>query len=191
MFGDKWGDAGSGTFDTHDEELVGLVRGLGGRVAWRVGGSPADYVLYQWANGSWPAGCPSANPAQQPVGGPIPGTPICISLERWAQLCDFARRVRFADWYLGLNALWHRPTPSSPQDFSQIKSLLSVLGALKCPVTGFELGNELGSGTPGSSKPGPRVVAATLARDIDGLRAIVPSSYLLAGPDWVSSTWHT
>jgi hypothetical protein len=187
-FGVKWGSAGVGTLNLEDESFRQLVSQLK-PASWRVGGTPADYVLYQRADGSWPTGCP---PIGGGVGGPIPNVPICLSRSRWEQICKFAREMQFGHFYFGLNALYGRANNSSPMNMSLIDSLVHHSHSIGCPVSFFELGNELGSGE--GSVAAPRVQAATLASDINRLSVIVNKYYSsnnvgLAGPDWVPAKW--
>lgn len=136
----KWGNAGSSRFNTSNSALIALVRGLL-PATWRTGGTPADCVLYQREDGTWPEGCPGE--AHMPV-----GCPVCLSTARLAELCGFARAVaadgapRF-DWYFGLNAMYGRTSPTSAMNYSQVSSMLSLANKLGCPITNWELGNEL------------------------------------------------
>ncbi len=58
-FGEKWGVTGAGTLDLKQPRFNALVNTLARNgFTWRIGGTPADYILYQWANGTWPKGCP-------------------------------------------------------------------------------------------------------------------------------------
>lgn len=176
-FGIKWGDAGIATLDLTNARFQRLVRELAPAASWRIGGTPADYVLYQRADGTWPAGCSSTTVP----GGPIPLAPLCLTRQRWADVCGFARRVGFAKFYFGLNALYGRANVNASMDVSQIESLLQHSAQIQCPLTALELGNELGSPPPVALRDGAasraRVAPAVLAADIARVSSLISTAF--------------
>lgn len=144
-FGSKWGYAGALNFDTNNTALLALVRALtsdiGARATWRVGGTPADSVIYQRRDGSWPSGSGCGG-----VSSPNNTNTLCLSAQRFTALCTFVKAAGGGnlDFFFGLNGKYGRNgNPATPLNTSQVGDLVDLAAKSGCPVTHFELGNEM------------------------------------------------
>ena len=112
----KWEGAGALVSDLSAPSLRALARGLSGSLL-RLGGSPADFLLYDVA----PGACSPANlnRTQPPPGGKGYFCPIwdqtagqCLTLARWQALLTFAGDAGLS-LVLDLNACWGRSSATS------------------------------------------------------------------------------
>ena len=132
----KWGPASSPAsallIDLAQPDLNTLASALRGAML-RIGGSPADFLLYETA--AVPDACSEANlnATNQPVNGYF--CPIwhqvegqCLTAARWEALLGFAA-TNGLRLVLDLNACWGRNSSSSDMDWRQIDGLLAATAA--------------------------------------------------------------
>ena len=145
-----WGSAGALNLDLANPNLAALARGLNGSLL-RLGGSPADYLLYETPSN--PDACSAANlnktqPTPHgyfcPIWDQAPGQ--CLTLARWRALLTFAADAGLS-LVLDLNACWGRASPNAEMDWSLIDGLLVATAAARgswgAALWGVEFGNEL------------------------------------------------
>ena len=194
---DKWGTAGALTLDLNTPDLNVLAQGLNGSML-RLGGSPADFLLYDVS----PDACSAANlnKTQEtlpnkyfcPIWLQAPGQ--CLTMARWEQLLAFAKRTGLK-LTLDLNACWGRPNSSADMDWSQIDGLLNYTagGAATwaSSLWGLEFGNELYSNVAAGVYGASVSRLAARVKSLWGAQSIVPP--VIIGPDdWdadVPASW--
>ena len=107
----------------------------------RIGGSPADFMLYD----VFPGACSAENLNKtQPGGGsfqpkkyfcPIWDQVVgqCLTMARWAEINDFAAStgLRIA---LDLNACWGRGSANDEMDFSMISGLFNETAKVRLSI---------------------------------------------------------
>ena len=185
---EKWGPASSPAsallINLDEPDLNTLAAALRGAML-RIGGSPADSLLYETV--AVPDACSAANmnATQQPVGTYF--CPIwhqvqgqCLTTARWEALLAFAARngLRLV---FDLNACWGRNSSTSDMDWRQIDGLLAATAASMNAqaVFAFEFANEV------YDNIAPEVYGAAMARMrrvIDSLWTTSPAP-VLVGPD--------
>jgi len=178
-YGEKWGKSGILTFDLQSPLVHELVASLTPAL-WRIGGTPADTVVYDIGG---PPECPRKNQ------GPYP-EPMCLNMERWHEINEFAQKLGLKISF-GLNALYHRGGPTTKMNFTNVFNFLQYTAAKGYPIYAFQFGNELGNGVP-------RVAAPQLASDTCVIRGYINHLWpnpatrpLLVGPDSNPSTSYT
>ena len=128
---DKWGTCGVLNSKLLDPKLLEIVGRLNGSLL-RIGGSPADFMLYDVFDGACSAeninktqpGDGSFQPKKYfcPIWDQVPGQ--CLTMARWAEINDFAATtgLRIA---LDLNACWGRGGATGEMDFTMISGLFN------------------------------------------------------------------
>ena len=145
---DKWTNASALSLDLSSPDLNTLAGALSGSML-RLGGSPADFLVYEVSPGDCSA--ENLNKTQQAYGSYF--CPIwyqtqgqCLTMSRWRDLLAFASRAGLK-LVLDLNACWGRVSASADIDWSQIDGLLNFTasGATSwaSSLWGIEFGNEV------------------------------------------------
>jgi heparanase len=184
----KWGGAGALILNLTNPDLLTVASALAGS-GLRIGGSPADFLLYDVT----PDACSPSNlnkTQQTQPGGyfcPIwlqaPGQ--CLTMQRWGELNAFARTTGLRI-ILDLNACWGRENATADMDWTLIDGLLAythdtLYAQNLSAVHGFEFGNEVYDNVAAAR------YGASMARmraTLDGLwGAGNPDAPLLMGPD--------
>jgi len=145
---------------------------------WRIGGTPADTVVYEYGS---PPECAVH------VEKPYPQTK-CLSQERWLEILAFAKAAGVSLSF-GISGLYGRPSPSEPMNISNAEAFMAATASLDPSATealfAYQLGNELGNGRPGHYRANPEVLAADVLR----LRTVINGLWaddrrpLFVGPD--------
>jgi hypothetical protein len=133
----KWGTCGALTSILDDPKLLALASRLNGSLL-RIGGSPADFLIYDVVEGA----CSAANlnktqPPQRPSGGgkgyfcpiwdQVEGQ--CLTMGRWAAINTFALGAGLSI-ALDLNACWGRTDSKAEMDFTLIQGLFNITAAM-------------------------------------------------------------
>lgn len=175
----KWDNSGALILNLSQPSLRVLARGLSGSML-RMGGSPADFLLYEIDADA----CSAENINKtQPQHGPngyfcpiwnqAPGQ--CLTMSRWQELLEFAADAGLLIT-LDLNACWGRESANGDMDWSLIDGLLAITASARNTWGGaffaVEFGNEI------YSNIAPSVYGLAVAR----LRARIDSLWLPPGP---------
>lgn len=151
---DKWGTCGVLTSRLNDPLFLELAGRLNGSVL-RIGGSPADFMVYDVFEGA----CSSANlnktqPARDSSGKPhgyfcpiwdqVPGQ--CLTMARWMEINAFAMASGLHVAF-DLNACWGRSGPDAAMDWTLIDGLFNHTARMAAngnsAVAFFQFGNEV------------------------------------------------
>lgn len=104
----------------------------------------------------------------------------CLSVDRWNEILEFGVATGVSISY-GLNGLYGRASPSTPMNTSNLQAFLEATAAmdpsLSQPLWAYQLGNELGNGSPGNYRADPDA----LANDVLRVRAIINSLWSAEG----------
>eukprot|EP01063_Lacrimia_lanifica_P021480 TRINITY_DN2885_c2_g1_i1.p1 TRINITY_DN2885_c2_g1~~TRINITY_DN2885_c2_g1_i1.p1 ORF type:complete len:535 (+),score=153.73 TRINITY_DN2885_c2_g1_i1:44-1648(+) len=195
----RWGYCGVLDADFQNAYLPDLLQQLGGGL-WRIGGSPADFVLYDMREpgDTSPSMCSAANvnkthkvpgqsyfcPNWDQAGGSY-----CLTLARWKEMNEFATKAGMK-MALDLNACWDRANAAShPADgLKMVASLVNATakGAAEgwAAVWAFEYGNELySSGVHGDVYGGDMVALKKVVDVAWDTYAPGKAKPVLVGPD--------
>lgn len=148
VYGPKFGRAGALTVDLDSPGLRAVAASLA--PGWlRVGGTPADGIVYEVRGGECANVSTSPEPSCTQAGtsnkcdkcGDAYG---CLKWARWVELLQFANATGMRLMF-GLNGCRGRHGSATPMDFSNIAALLNrtVSSGLGGLLHGVELGNEL------------------------------------------------
>lgn len=184
-----WDGCGALNSALEDPKLMALARRLNGSLL-RMGGSPADFLLYDVFDGACSPARLNATGQKTRSGYFCPiwdqSRGQCLTMLRWQQINTFALRTGLHILF-DLNACWGRENASAPMDMSMISGLFDATAlmarASQSAVYGFGFGNELYSNV-GGARYGTDILAlgkmlqATWATHAPS--ALVP---VLVGPD--------
>jgi len=142
----KWGTFGALDSSLDDLQLLQLAGRLNGSLL-RMGGSPADFLVYE----TNPNACSAANLNRTQTKGPggyfcpiwdqAPGQ--CLTMARWSEINRFAMRTGLHILF-DLNACWGRASSDGAMDMTLIQGQLNATATMAAlAVFGFLFGNEL------------------------------------------------
>ena len=173
----KWEGVSALDVDLDDPLLRMLARGLSGALL-RLGGSPADFLVYDVFEGACSA---SSLNRTQPVGKgyfcPIwdQAQGRCLTMQRWQALLQFAADAGLS-LVMDLNACWLRNSSTTDTDFSMVEGLLAATAAARsgwgAALWGVEWGNEVYS----------NIAPQTYGDDVARLRARLNALWAPPGP---------
>lgn len=173
----KWDNSGALVLNFSQPKLRLLARGLSGSML-RLGGSPADFLLYGVdADACSPENLNKTQPQGHgyfcPIWDQAPGQ--CLTMSRWQEIMEFASASGLK-LTIDLNACWGRTGATGDMDWSQIDGLLTITAAARgswgAPLFAVEFGNEV------YANIAPEVYGVAVAR----LRARLDSLWLPPGP---------
>eukprot|EP00041_Stephanoeca_diplocostata_P014297 m.258808 g.258808 ORF g.258808 m.258808 type:complete len:653 (+) comp19651_c0_seq2:84-2042(+) len=183
-----WGTCGVLTSVLEDKRLRALTGRIPGALL-RIGGSPADFMLYDVFEDA----CSAVNLNKTQSAGHGYFCPIwdqvqgqCLTQQRWRDINAFALA---SQWHIAfdLNACWGRPNASAAMDMSMIFGLFNLTAHMaaqnQSAVFAFQFGNELYGNVEGARYGADLVtMAAELSRVYKSVapHATVPG---LIGPD--------
>ena len=172
-----WENASALDVDLSNPHLRTLAKGLSGSLL-RLGGSPADFLVYDVFPGACSAG--SLNRTQPtgkgyfcPIWDQLAGR--CLTMDRWKALLQFAVDAGLSV-VMDLNACWLRNSSTTDVDFSMIEGLLSATAAARsgwgAALWGVEWGNEVYN----------NIAPAVFGADVARLRARLDALWAPPGP---------
>jgi len=184
----KWGACEALTSNLADPLLLALTSRLNGSLL-RIGGSPADFMLYDVFDGACSAG--NLNKTRHsnrsyfcPIWDQVVGQ--CLTMDRWQDINSFALTSGFKIMF-DLNACWGRSGPDSEMDFTMIAGLFNRTAEMAAhgtsAVWAFQFGNEVYT----------QISPTRYAKDMLAMKAMLRESWArlapghvvpkLAGPD--------
>eukprot|EP01052_Picozoa_sp_SAG31_P019099 SAG31_NODE_1381_length_8580_cov_5.632590_1_plen_676_part_00 len=179
----KWGTCGVLTSNLTDPLLLALTSRLNGSLL-RIGGSPADFMLYDVFEGACsPANLNKTQPADGsfqpnkryfcPIWDQVPGQ--CLTMQRWDVINEFALASGLLIAF-DLNGCYGREGPDTDMDFTMISGLFNrtarMAAAGASAVWGFQFTNEVYS----------QISPARFGKDMLALKAMLGEAWQQRAP---------
>ena len=184
-----WDGCGSLNSALGDPQLITLAARLNGSML-RMGGSPADVLLYDVLPGACSAARLNATGEAMPSGYFCPiwhqSAGQCLTMSRWGEINDFALKTGLHILF-DLNACWGRENSSASMDMTMIAGLFNhtaVMAATnQSAVYGFGFGNELYSNVQAARYGQDIVTLNVMLKQAWGVHAPLAPVPVLVGPD--------